>query len=173
MDVRVLGAGQYVRLVCRDGWEYVERVNVNGVVAILAITDDDKVVLTEQFRKPLDRRVIDLPAGLAGDGHGQEDEDLVTAAQRELVEETGYKAQDMLYLTHGPSSAGLTDEVITFFRATGLRKVGPGGGDKSEDIVVHEVPLVGIDEWLKRIADRGVSIDPKIYAALYFAVRAG
>ena len=169
----VLGAGRHLRLVADDGWEYVERTNATGVVVVAAVTEDRKLVLTEQYRRPVNRRVIDLAAGLAGDVPGAESEDLATAAKRELLEETGFAAGEMVLLAEGPSSAGLTSEVVTFFLATDLTKVGPGGGDTTEDINVHLVPLDSVDDWLSQRRAQGLHIDPKIYLALYFCRKGG
>ena len=167
-EERVLAEGRHIRLVRRRGWEYADRPNATGIVAILAITDDNRLVLTEQDREPVRKSVIELPAGLAGDVSGEADEALATAAHRELLEETGYQADGMVYLTEGPPSAGLSTEVITFYRATGLRKVGAGGGVDHEKIEVHEVPLAEVDNWLREAASAGRLIDPKIYTGLYF-----
>jgi ADP-ribose pyrophosphatase len=168
-DHRIIASGRFLRLVNREGWEFVERANATGVVAIVAVTDNGRLLLTEQYREPVRCRVADLPAGLAGDVAGEQDEDFAAAAQRELQEEVGYAAESMRYLFRGPSSAGLTSEVITFYRAGGLRRVGPGGGDASEDIQVHEVPLDEFDDWVAAALQRGVTIDPKVLAGLYFA----
>jgi len=171
MTKTTIAAGRHLSLVQQDGWEYVERNGVTGVVVILPVTDAQTVILTEQFRRPVGRRVIDLPAGLAGDEPGTADEELCEAARRELLEETGYQAHSWRRLATGPSSAGLTSEVVTFFLAGGLAKVGSGGGDASEEIEVHEVPLDELSAWLRKKSDAGVFIDPKIYAALFLAER--
>ena len=163
--------GKHLRLVARRQWEYVERTSASGIVAVLAVTDDPNLILTEQYRLPVDRRVIELPAGLAGDVAGAETEDLISAAQRELREETGYEAQQFDFLFEGPPSAGATSEVIRFFRATGLRRVGPGGGEGNESIQLHEIPLSTAEQWLEQKYREGVLIDPKVYAGLYFASR--
>ena len=68
----------------------------------------------------------------------------------------------------GPSSAGMSNEIIAFARASGLTRVGPGGGDDSEDIIVHEVPRTEAAAWLCQKAAEGYAIDPKLYAGLYF-----
>ncbi len=167
----VLGAGRWLRLVEVDGWEFVERVKATGVVAIVAVTPDGELILTEQFRRSVNGRVIDLPAGLAGDG--PESEELVTAAQRELIEETGYDARRFTLLAHAPTSPGLTTEVVSFFRAAGLKKVGAGGGIEGEDIVIHKVKLTRADAWLRRQARSGKHIDCKVFAGLHFAQAAG
>lgn len=156
---------------CRteSGWEYVTRSNAKGCVAILAITDDKRVILTEQHRPPVDRKVIELPAGLAGDIPLQEDEPLVTAAKRELKEETGYEARNWSMLSEGTSSAGLTDEYVTLFYATGLTKVAEGGGTGSENIKVHYVHRTDIPKWCRDRQREGLYVDFKIFAALYLA----
>jgi ADP-ribose pyrophosphatase len=74
---------------------------------------------------------------------------------------------------HGAPSAGLCDEQITFFNATGLKRVGPGGGDDTEDITVHAVSLAAVPTWLAERQQTGAVIDVKIFAALYFLGRSG
>jgi ADP-ribose pyrophosphatase len=165
----VLGTGRFLKLVCERGWEYVERRNASGVAVIVGVTEDNKLLLTEQFRPPVGNRVIELPAGLAGDGIGEENEDLMAAGRRELLEEVGYEAKEMRWVGHAPSSAGLASQVVTFFLAIGLKKVGAGGGDGEEEITVHEVQLELLREWLgARIRD-GIYLDPELFAGLYFA----
>ena len=165
----IIASGKYLRFVSVNEWEFVERTNASGVVVIVAVTDDGKLILTEQYRTPVDGRVIELPAGLAGDAEGCKTELLSEAARRELLEETGYHAESFTRLAAGPSSAGLTSEVITFFLATGLKKVAAGGGDASEDIQVHEVPFMESRNWLEERSQAGVHVDPKLYAALLLA----
>jgi ADP-ribose pyrophosphatase len=160
--------GQFLRLRKKGRWEYVERHKASGIVAILPITDQGEIVLVEQFRIPVGRRVLEIPAGIAGDLAGQESEALADAARREGLEETGYEAESMKFLTEGPPSAGLSTEFVTFFRARGLKKVGEGGGDGSENIVVHLVPLQELDAWIAKKRAEGCLVDYKIYAALYF-----
>ena len=167
----VLAEGKYARLVNRGGWEFVERRDRCGIVGIVALTDAGRLVLVEQYRPPVDARVVELPAGLVGDVPGHEAESLADGARRELFEETGYRCRDMLLVASGPPSAGLSAEVMSFFMATGLEKAGPGGGDASEDIQVHEVPLGEARGWLEEQAARGALIDLKVYAGLYFAER--
>jgi ADP-ribose pyrophosphatase len=133
----------------------------------VAVTAAEEIVLVEQFRKPVNSLVIELPAGLVGD-HANPDESVLDAAARELEEETGYAASRMELLMACPSSAGMSDEVISFVLATGLTRVGPGGGDDSEDILVHKVPVTDVDGWLIRQQAAGKPMDPKIYAALYW-----
>jgi ADP-ribose pyrophosphatase len=167
VDITTLFQGRFLSLVSQNGWEFTTRVGSTGVVAIIACTDDDEVLLVEQFRPPVGKTVIEIPAGLAGDITGSETEAFETAARRELLEETGYAAVSMRELQTGPSSAGLTDELITFFEATGLTKEGEGGGDDSESITVHKIPLTDLRDWLDQQAASGKLIDPKIAAGLW------
>lgn len=170
-DVQILFEGDYLH-VCRvDTWEYVERVNARGAVIIVAVTPQQELLLVEQRRAPMKGPVIELPAGLVGDIVGEEDEPMSVAAERELEEETGYQAERFEFLTAGPPSAGLASEVLSFYRAHGLTRVGEGGGDDSEDITVHRVPLTDLDGWLKDRREQGVWVDPKVYTGLYFIQR--
>lgn len=159
--------GRYLSLLERDGWEFTSRSNATGVVVLIPVSDAGEIILVEQFRTPVGHSVIELPAGLVGD-HGESEESIIEAARRELEEETGYAAGEMKLLMECPSSAGLTDEVISFVTARCLKKVGPGGGDESESIIVHTVALDGVDEWLRQQQTDGKLLDPKIYTALYW-----
>ncbi|MDT8410353.1 MAG: NUDIX hydrolase [Wenzhouxiangellaceae bacterium] len=164
--------GRYLNLIERDGWEFATRTN--PVVAVLvAWTDADELLLVEQFRKPVDNRVIELPAGLVGDIEDQAGESVLDAAARELVEETGYQAARLHEIMRCPTSAGMTDETAVFIAAQGLTRVGPGGGDDSEDIVVHVIAAQSIDAWLDEQYRSGKAIDPKIYSALYWGLKKG
>ena len=167
MRQQVRYAGRFLALCEVDGWEYCERVNAHGVVTVVAVTPADEVLLTEQFRPPLGQSVIELPAGLAGD-EDDSGEALVTAAHRELLEETGWRAGGMRHLARGPSSAGLASEVIDFYLALDLERVDAGGGTESEDIQVHAVPRRGIVDWLAERAAAGRLIDHKVYAGLWW-----
>lgn len=164
--------GRYLSLLERDGWEFASRSNASGVVVIVAVTDGGEILLVEQYRKPVQALVLELPAGLVGD-HVSPDESVLEAAHRELIEETGYAAGKLEILMACPSSAGMSDEIITFVAATGLQRVGPGGGDASEEIKVVAVPLKQVDDWLAGQRSLGKPMDPKIYAALYWLQTSG
>ena len=159
--------GRYLSLKEVDGWEYVTRPNAHAVAVLAAVTPEREIVLVEQFRKPVDARVIELPAGLVGD-QGEPDEPILEAAGRELIEETGFEAESLELLMQCPTSSGMTDEIISFVMASGLKKVGPGGGDDSEDIETHVVPQDEIDDWLESRRLAGSPLDPKIFTALYW-----
>lgn len=168
---RVIAQGRYLRLLEEGGWEYAERVGASGVVAVVALTPAMEVVLVEQYRRPVKRRVLELPAGLAGDVAGQEGEDFSRAAARELEEETGFRAAAMELITSGPSASGSSSTIMHFYLATGLERVGPGGGDEHEDIQVHVVPLKECHAFVKEKVRQGCLADPKLFAGLYFAHR--
>ena len=170
-DSEILFEGRFLQVRKIGKWEYVERHKASGIVAVLAITEAREIILVEQYRIPVGKRVIEIPAGLAGDITGEENEALAEAAKRELLEETGYTAERMEFLTEGPPSAGLSTEVVTFFRAHGLTKVSAGGGDGSEDIVVHLVPLAQLDTWIAAKRAEGCLVDYKVYATLYFELQ--
>ncbi len=167
-NVTVHYSGRFLGLKEYDNWEYAFRTNASGVVVLVPVTDAGELVLVEQYRVPVRSRVMELPAGLAGDG-GDSNEDFKTAAQRELLEETGYHATLLEELLTSPSTPGMADEIITIYFASGLVRVGPGGGDGSEDITVHHVPLESAVEWLKARHSQGIMLDPKIYAGLFWA----
>ncbi len=165
--IESLGRGNWLELV-RDGrWEFVRRVNVSGVVAMIPITDDGELVLVEQFRPALGRSCLEIPAGLVGDVAA--DEDPLAAAKRELEEETGFTGGRWTYLFEGAASGGLTTETIRFYLVRGLKRVGPGGGDASENIIVHVAPLATLHDWLQSKARDGFAVDAKVYIAPWAA----
>lgn len=171
-DEILLYEGDFLRIRRRGHWEFVERVNARAAVVVVAVTDVDELVLVEQPRQPVGAAVIELPAGLAGDIEGAEDEPLARAAARELEEETGYTAGQLRFAAAGPPSAGLANEVAVFYLARGLKRTGPGGGDDSEQITVHTVALAQIGDWLRAREADGLLVDPKVYAGLYLAEHA-
>ena len=166
--VETLFEGRWLSLRKRGRWEYAERNNPNGAVIILAVTPADKVLFVEQYRVSILQNTIEMPAGLIGDLADQSDENALMAAQRELEEETGYRCRRVEFVHCGPSSSGMSTEMITFVRAWDLENVGPGGGDETENIVVHEVPRGEAGAWLFARAAEGYSIDPKLFAGLWF-----
>lgn len=170
-NTETLGEGRFLRLVKRNGWEYVDRKNVCGLVALVPVTPEGELVLVEQYRPPVEAMVVETPAGLAGDTDEFAGESLETAASRELLEETGFEAATLAPLTAGPPSGGQSTEIISFFLAHGLKRVNGGGGDASEEITVHVVPLAEVERFLAEREAAGSMIDPKVYTGIYFARR--
>lgn len=163
---RVVYEGKYQRMVVRGTWEYSERVHAGGLAAIIvAVTPDDEVLFVEQFRVPLQARTIEMPAGLVGDIDAGESIEM--SAVRELEEETGWTADHAEVLMIGPTSSGASNEKVAFVRASGLRKVGDGGGDASEDITVHTVPRARAAAWLVQKMGEGYELDAKLWAGLW------
>ncbi len=164
---QTLHEGRFLALRKRGRWEFVDRVNAFGAAVVIAVTADDELVLVEQYREPLRSRCIENPAGLAGDQPGEED--ILSAARRELLEETGFEAEHVELIMSGPSAPGMASELLSFVRATGLRRVHAGGGDGSEDITVHVVPIAEVAPFLAEQLRQGLQVDLRVYAALFFA----
>ncbi len=169
MTREILFEGRFVRLVRQDHWEWAERTNTACAVVVVAVTPDRQIVLTEQYRIPLGARVVELPAGLVGDAPQQAAEGTLAAAQRELLEETGFVADDWQPVVEGPVSAGMSNERAALYLARNAWRAGQGGGDPSENIQVHVVPLEHAEQFLSDRRRQGVLVDPKVYAGLYFA----
>lgn len=166
--IEELYRGRFLRLLKKGRWEYVERSNAYGAAVMVAVTPDNELLLVDQMRVPSGGRVIELPAGLLGDQADMPDEPLESAANRELIEETGYSAAAWTRLIDGPPAPGLANETLYFLLADRLTRVGDGGGVDGEDIRVCKVPLAEVEDWLAARRDEGERIDPKVYIGLYF-----
>ena len=164
--MKTIFEGKKVLVLESDGWQFVERRKGKSAVVILAVTDDDRILFVEQFRRPVNARVIDFPAGLVGDEDGEDDP--AETAKRELLEETGYACARVERLTSGPTSPGITSETVAFYAASGLEQRGSGGGVGGEDITVHRIPRDAAVDWLKRKNGEGVLIDVKVWAGLWW-----
>ncbi len=167
--------GKFIE-VRRDGpWEYAARRGDMAAVVIVAVDESGdgggRLVLVEQQRLPIGRRSLELPAGLIGDE--QPHETLEEAATRELEEETGYRPARIERLGDFYSSPGMTSEMFTLVRATGLTRTGEGGGDDGEDITVLTVPLAEVAALIAAKRAAGVGIDAKLLLVLGTAALAG
>lgn len=167
-EPRTLAAGAHLRLVVSNGWEYVQRPKISGIVVIVGTTDHGCLVLVTQWREPVGAFVVEWPAGLAGDIPGSETEALEEAARRELFEETGFEARTLHAIMTGPPSPGISDEIVTFFRARGMVRKAYGGGRGAERIRTHVVPISWLSDWLERMQARGYRVDPKVFAGAYW-----
>lgn len=162
----IMWEGRFITAKKRGKWEYVGRARGIHAAVILAVDAEDHVILVDQYRVPLGRRCMELPAGLVGDHDHTAGEDAVLAAARELEEETGYHAGRMEKVGEFFSSPGMVSESFTLFRAHDLVKVGDGGGVDSEDIVVHRVPLAQIEQAVSGWRAEGYAIDVKMLMLL-------
>ena len=158
--------GRFITAV-RDGrWEYVRRARGIRAVVILAETDGGDILLVEQHRVPIGRRCLELPAGLIGDEDGGDDDTPEAAAVRELIEETGYRPERIERLGDFYSSPGMVAEGFTLVRASGLTRVGDGGGTDGEDIIVHHVARDAIADFVATKRGEGVGIDVRLLLLL-------
>jgi len=159
--------GRYLAVRRRGKWEYVARTRGISAAVILAI-DEGEVILIEQYRVPLGRNCLELPAGLIGDeAQGEAAE---AAAIRELAEETGYRAEKMTDLGRFHSSPGMASEGFSLLRAEGLTRVGAGGGVEGEEIVVHRVKLAEVADFVAMKREEGCAIDVKLLLLLADAI---
>ncbi|WP_206238225.1 NUDIX hydrolase [Novosphingobium terrae] len=157
--------GRFITAKTRGKWEYVSRARGIRAAVILPI-DGDEVILVEQFRVPLGRPCLELPAGLVGDTLDNPDEDPTEAANRELEEETGYRAARMEVVGEFWSSPGMVSESFTLLRAHGLEKISAGGGVEGENITVHRVALAELPAFVAQARARGLAVDVKMLTLL-------
>ena len=157
--------GKFVRAFRRGRWEYASRSRNIGAVVILA-EHEGKVILVEQPRVAPDCRCIELPAGLVGD----EDPNATIegTAIKELEEETGFTADRIERLGEFYSSPGMLSEAFTLVRAHGVRKIGEGGGDHSEDIQAHLVPRAEVQNFIEQKRAEGIGVDAKLLLLLNY-----
>lgn len=155
--------GRFIAARRKGKWEYVGRTRGIQAAVIVAI-DDGHVLLVEQYRVPLGRRCLELPAGLVGDE--QAGEAIEAAAGRELEEETGYRPATIRLLGSFASSPGMVSEGFTLVIAEGLTKVGAGGGVEGEDILVHRVPVAEIADFIEEKRAEGLAMDVKLLLLL-------
>ncbi len=155
IDGRVMYDGNFIT-VCKDNvllpdgsTSTREYITHPGAVAVLALLDNGKLVMERQYRYPLHREFIELPAGKIDD-----QEDILDCAQRELLEETGYVAREWIHLTTAWPCIGYADERMEYFLARGLTHEG-SQLDDGEFLEVFELSLEEALEWVRagRISD--------------------
>ena len=158
--------GRFITAKTRGRWEYVGRSRGIRAAALLTLDEDADgtryVILVSQYRVPLGRFCLEIPAGLVGDDDSSKDELAIDAAARELEEETGYRAANLEVLGEFYSSPGMVSEMFTLIKATGLTKVSEGGGLPDENITVHRVPLYGLSDFVAEWREAGHGVDVRI-----------
>ncbi|MDD3839174.1 MAG: NUDIX hydrolase [Clostridia bacterium] len=121
-----------------------EIVNHPGAVAILPLTDKNELIMVKQYRKPIERVLLEVPAGKL-----DEDELPEECAERELEEETGLTAEKLINLSSIYTTPGFSDEVIHLFIATGLKK-GRANSDDDEFLEVVKIPFNKVMEMIEQ-----------------------
>ena len=162
--VETVWQGRFITAKKQGRWEYVGRARGIRAAVIVAIDDDGYLILVEQYRVPLGRACLELPAGLVGDETA--DEPVETAAARELEEETGYRPGRVESLGEFFSSPGMVSESFTLVRARDLVRVGEGGGVEGEGITVHRVALDAVPAFVADCRACGMAIDVKLLLML-------
>jgi ADP-ribose pyrophosphatase len=135
-----------------------------GAVAVIAVTDDSKIVMVEQFRKALERNLVEIPAGKLEKGESPR-----VCAQRELEEETGYVCKSLELVHSFYTSPGFADEIVHVYEARGLSKVeSPAAQDEDEFINLLELSL---DEAKEYITQQKIYDAKTIYAVQYLQLK--
>lgn len=141
-----------------------EIVKHPGAVGIIPITSENKVVLVRQFRKPLERVIVEIPAGKL-----EKDEEPLVCAKRELEEETGYISDQFTYLTSFYTSPGFADEIIHLYVAENLqKKENPAEMDEDEFVDVLELTLEEAVDYMK---EKKIYDAKTAYAIQYLQLR--
>lgn len=143
-----------------DGESVREYIVHPGAVVVIGVLDDGRLLFENQFRYPLQRDFLELPAGKIDHG-----EDIAETARRELLEETGYVADDWRHLGVMHPCIGYSDERIEIFLARGLRKVAEPALDHNEFL---DVLSLSLDEAVAAVRDGRIT-DAKTITALFWA----
>ncbi len=162
--VETMWEGRFITAKRRGRWEYVGRARGIRAAAIVAIDAEGRLILVDQYRVPLGRRSLELPAGLIGDE--TEGEGLEAAAARELEEETGYRPGRIESLGEFWSSPGMVSESFFLVRALDLVRTGAGGGVEGEGITVHRVRVEEVPAYVAARRAEGMAVDVKLLLAL-------
>jgi len=175
IETRTLWEGSFLRSILityRNArgniipWEAFQRIGVRGIVAVVPFTVTGDVLLIKQFRPPLGRYVVEFPAGL-----NDRDERLEDVARRELLEETGYRADTLTAVAEGPLSSGASTEILTVYFADNVVYTGKQTLDDVEEIEVISLPLDGFHKHLLSLQDDETYLDLKIPGMFELALR--
>ncbi|GIN85589.1 ADP-ribose pyrophosphatase [Heyndrickxia sporothermodurans] len=141
-----------------------EIVKHPGAVAILALTSENKIILVEQYRKPMDRALVEIPAGKLEPG-----EEPATTAARELEEETGYECKNLEHLISFYTSPGFADELIHLYIASGItKKENPKSADEDEFVELIEATL---EEAIQLLKEEKIYDAKTAYAIQYLQLK--
>lgn len=167
LNRKILFDGKFVRIIektfkTKKGktgiWEVVERVKLHKrIVIIFALTKNKEVVLEKNYRVTLETYVIELPAGLTD----KEGETEAEAAKRELFEETGYVAKEVVEVFTSVGSPGLTNSEFVYFFAPNVEFAGKQTADEEEEIEAFTVPLEKLVDFVLE-PKQDIKIDDKI-----------
>ncbi|TDL34676.1 NUDIX hydrolase [Jeotgalibacillus sp. S-D1] len=135
-----------------------------GAVCVIALTEENKLIMVEQYRKALERSVLEIPAGKLEPG----EEPIITAA-RELEEETGYGSENLVHLISFYTSPGFADELVHVYVAKNLYKIeNARGADEDEFVELQELTL---EEAEKCVADQRIFDAKTAYAVQYIRLQ--
>ena len=170
---RTIAEGKFLRIVAKDVsggdgrkgiWETVERTNVHGsgAVVVIPLTKDRELLFEKNWRAPIESWVIQFPAGLT-DVANESEED---AARRELLEETGYAAGELIPIFLSPLSAGVTATRAMHYFAPDVEFVARPRSKDIEEIEVVKVPVDHADEFMMNLPE-GVELDLQVPGILW------
>jgi len=145
----------------KEFWEFVERKDFGPPVVIFALTKNKEVLLEKIYRVPFKDWVIELPAGLQ-DKKGEREEEV---ARRELLEETGYKAERIIPIIKGPISPGGFAQKVVYYFAKDVTFVKKPVLEDSEEIEVIKVPIKKLVDFVERESKK-MKVDLKILTIL-------
>lgn len=135
-----------------------------GAVAIIAVTNENKIIMVEQYRKALERVIVEIPAGKLEKG-----EEPASCARRELEEETGYECESLELLTSFYTSPGFADEIVHVYLAKGLTKKEDSAAlDEDEFVNLEELTL---KEALQYVKEQKIYDAKTIYAVQYLQLQ--
>jgi len=160
----ILFQGKFIRVrrdyTERGTWESVELDSHTKTAVVIALTEDGYILLEKHYRFPLDKYVIELPAGLVDDEAPEE------CAKRELLEETGYEADELIPLFKGVICQGITRMEAYYFYAPNVKYRGEQSLEPTEDIEILKVPFQHIDDFLFNIPDE-LELGTNVLSAVY------
>jgi ADP-ribose pyrophosphatase len=173
----IISSGKWLELksleVTHPGWKHSSyevvsrnKAKTNGVVSILPITKDSEIIMIEQYRIPVGRMMLELPAWCREPQKHTSFEDVV---HQELLEETGYRAEYLTHVAEFASSAGMTDETSHAYIAHNCEKVRDILDlDQHEYITPIRIPLAGLDHFLLAELSKGRLMDAKSLALIWY-----